>query len=232
MCGRFSFGIKAPVLEERFGVFVDESELLPRYNCAPSQRLAVISNSDPTVLSYYRWGLIPAWAHDRKMGAHMINAKAETITEKPSFRQSFRKRRCLVPADSFYEWAHDVHKTPYRILMDDEQAFAMAGIWDAWIDEQGNELRSFSILTTMANETVAGIHHRMPVILSRDKEKVWLDNSPEALLLECLKPYEEKTMKKIPLGRMINNPANDSPEVQRAVVTGSSDYVGETRDEE
>ncbi len=226
MCGRFSFGIKAPVLKERFGVFVDESELLPRYNCAPSQRLAVISNSDPGVLSYYRWGLIPAWARDRKMGAKMINAKAETITEKPSFRQAFRKRRCLVPADSFYEWARDDNKTPYRFLMEDELAFAMAGIWEAWIDEQGNELRSFSIITTMANETVSGVHHRMPVILPQDKEKLWLDNNSEEWLLECLKPFDEKPMKKIPLGRMINNPANDSPEVQLAAAPGGSDHLG------
>jgi len=217
VCGRFSFAIKARIIEERFDIEVDERLLFPRYNCAPSQKLAVISNADPGGLSYYRWGLIPVWAKDSAIGNKMINAKAETITEKPSFRQPFRKRRCLVPADSFYEWQKDPLKTPYRIMMLDESPFAMAGIWDAWINEAGEEIRSFSVLTTMSNHLVSGIHHRMPVILSRENEKKWLAETDENLLLEMMGPFETAPMKAIKISHLVNAPVNDRPEIWQAV---------------
>lgn len=216
MCGRFSFAVKARIIEDRFGVEVDETLFTPRYNCAPSQNLAVISNEDPGHLSYYRWGLIPVWAKEASIGNKMINAKAETITEKPSFRQPFRRRRCLVPADSFYEWQKDDLRTPYRIMMADERPFAMAGIWDAWINAAGEEIRSFSILTTMSNHLVSGIHHRMPVILTEDNEQKWLQETDEDELKSMLVPFGDQLMKAVPVSRLINKPSYDGPEVWMA----------------
>jgi putative SOS response-associated peptidase YedK len=213
VCGRFSFGVKEYVVEGRFNVEAESTLFAPRYNCAPTQKLAVISNVEPDQLSYFRWGLIPVWAKESAIGAKMINAKAETITEKPSFRQSFKKRRCLVPADSFYEWQKETIKTPYRILMQDEQAFAMAGIWDIWINDQGEEVPSFSILTTMANSLIASIHHRMPVILSRENESRWLEDNEESVLLSMLTPYPAAQMKAYKISRLVNSPTNDSPDI-------------------
>jgi putative SOS response-associated peptidase YedK len=213
VCGRFSFAAKARIIEDRFDVESDEALILPRYNCAPSQNLAVISNAEPSRLSMYRWGLIPVWAKDSAIGAKTINAKAETILEKPSFRQPFKKRRCLVPADSFYEWQKDRMKTPFRIMMNNEDLFAMAGIWDAWINPQGEEVRSFSILTTIANDLVAGIHHRMPVILKREDEQVWLESTDEQQLLSLLQPYDPKAMKAYPISRLVNSPAYDHEDI-------------------
>lgn len=213
MCGRFSFAVKARIIEERFDVEVDFTLLTPRYNCAPSQKLAVISNANPGTLSFYRWGLIPSWAKDSKIGNKMINAKSETITEKPSFRQAFKTRRCLVPADSFYEWKKDAAKDPYRIMMADESPFAMAGIWETWKNETGEEIRSFSILTTDSNPLVAGIHTRMPLILTRENEKKWLTETREDSLKAMLLPYVEAPMKAVRISHLVNTPLNDRPEI-------------------
>jgi putative SOS response-associated peptidase YedK len=213
VCGRFSFAVKARIIEERFDIEVNESNYHPRFNCAPSQNLAVISNSEPGKLNYFRWGLIPFWAKDPGTGNKMINAKAETITEKSSFRNSFRKKRCLVLSDSFYEWKRDPAKTPYRFLMNDELPFAMAGIWDVWNNPEGEELHSFSIITTISNDIVAPVHHRMPVILKQEDEKTWLNDTNEETLLSLLKPYPFHEMKCYPLSKMVNSPANDSEEI-------------------
>lgn len=213
MCGRFSFGVKEHIVKDRFNVEAESTLFSPRYNCAPTQKLAVISNAAPNQLSYFRWGLIPVWAKEMAIGAKMINAKAETITEKPSFRSSFKKRRCLVPADSFYEWQKGSLKTPFRIMMNNEHPFAMAGIWDVWINERGEELPSFSILTTMANSLIAPIHHRMPVILAPENEEKWLDESDESTLLSMLTPYPAEQMKAYKISRLVNSPRHDSVEV-------------------
>jgi putative SOS response-associated peptidase YedK len=213
LCGRFSFAVQARIIEQRFKVEVDSTFFSLRYNCAPSQRLAVISNAEPEQLSYYRWGLIPVWAKEISIGAKMINAKAETISEKPSFSGPFKRRRCLVPADSFYEWQKDTLKTPYRILMKDEQPFAMAGIWDAWVNERGEEIRSFAILTTTANELIAPIHHRMPVILSREKEQQWIEERDAGNLQSLLVPYDAGQMKTIRISRLVNITSNNRADI-------------------
>ncbi len=216
MCGRFSLAVKKGDLVIRFNV--DAVDLIrPRYNCAPSQKLAVISNADPSTLDFYRWGLIPSWARDTTISSKTINAKAETIAEKPSFRQAFRKQRCLVPADSFYEWQRDFQKTPYRIMMKDESPFAMAGIWDVWFDGKGEEIRSFSVITTIANELVAPIHHRMPVILPRGTEQQWLEGGSTDSMMELLKPYPSEEMKAYKISDLVNRPANDSADIWKAV---------------
>jgi putative SOS response-associated peptidase YedK len=215
MCGRFSFSYTEKIIEEIFEVEVDTEKYKPRYNCTPSQNLAVISNEHPKVLSFYKWGLIPFWAKDIRIGNSLINAKAETILEKSSFRQSFRNRRCLVPADSFYEWKQDKEKTPYRVLLKDEEPFAMAGIWDKWKDAEGKEIHSFSIITTEANKMMKEIHNRMPVILPRSEYKNWLEISDTDILVSLLKPYDPEKMESYPVSKMLNSPKNDTVEIHK-----------------
>jgi putative SOS response-associated peptidase YedK len=214
MCGRYSFAVEDELIKERFGVTVRSAVWKARYNCSPTQDLAVISNADPLQLSLYRWGLIPSWAKDPAIGNRMINARAETITEKPSFRSSFRSRRCLVLSDGFYEWKRNgKDKIPHRILMNDESPFAMAGIWDRWTSEDGEIVNSFAILTTTPNELMAEIHDRMPVILPRQEEKTWLGNTSDDELLGLLKPYTATKMKAYEVSRLVNNPKVDGPEI-------------------
>ena len=215
MCGRFSFSFTERIIEERFGISIYPHEFKACYNCAPSQNLAVISNENPSILSYYRWGLIPFWAKDKTIGNKMINAKAETILEKPSFKNAFKNRRCLVLADSFYEWKNSVEKIPYRILMKDESPFAMAGIWDKWQDSEGNDIYSFAIITTQANEIMTKLHHRMPVIIRKDEEINWLTFSDIDYHKNILCKYNSDEMKFYPISKLVNSPANDIAEVHQ-----------------
>jgi len=217
MCGRFSFSYNQKIIEEIFDVEIDTENFHPRYNCAPSQNLAVISNENPQKLSYYKWGLIPSWAKEISIGNKLINAKAETILERPSFKKSFKSRRCLVLADSFYEWKQDKEKIPYRILLKSEEPFSMAGICDIWKDAEGKEIHSFSIITTEANDLMKGIHNRMPVILPRSDEKNWLEISDTQLLLNLLKPFDPNKMDAYPISKLVNSPRNDSPELHQRI---------------
>ena len=218
MCGRFSFSPLAKIIEDRFDVKVD-SNYKPRYNSAPSQDIAVISNLEPDKLSFYKWGLVPFWAKDPKIGNRMINAKSETVSEKPAFRNSFKRKRCLIPADSFYEWKKisPKEKIPYRILLKDESLFAMAGIWDSWKTPEGEALHTFSVLTTSPNKLMENIHNRMPVILHREDEKKWLDDLEPAILESMLKPFDESLMTAYPISKLVNSPTNDKSEIHEAV---------------
>ncbi|MEZ5197073.1 MAG: SOS response-associated peptidase [Bacteroidales bacterium] len=217
MCGRFSFSPLAKIIEDRFDIKVDKATYKPRYNCAPSQNLAVISNSDTDVLSYYRWGIIPFWAKDKSIGNKLINSKAETITEKPSFKSAFKKKRCLVLSDGFYEWkkVSPKEKIPYRIKMREDTLFSMAGIWDAWKNQDGEFIHSFSIITTTPNELMANIHTRMPVILDKKDEKLWLSDEEPELLLPLLKPFPANEMTAYAVSTLVNSPMNDSPDILR-----------------
>jgi putative SOS response-associated peptidase YedK len=219
MCGRFSFSPLAKIIEERFDVKVDNTRYRPRYNCAPSQDLAVISNLFPGELSYFRWGLIPFWAKEKSIGNKLINAKAETISEKPSFKNSLKKKRCLVLSDGFYEWkmTGKKEKVPYRITMRDNGLFAMAGIWDSWKEADGSMIHSFAIITTTPNRLMEDIHTRMPVILEQKDERSWLTNEDPIFLQSLLKPYPEDEMSTYPVSKLINSPANDFPEVMKTV---------------
>jgi putative SOS response-associated peptidase YedK len=210
MCGRFSFSYSQKIIEEIFDVEVDPEDYRPRYNCAPSQKLAVISNENPKKLIFYRWGLIPFWAKDPSIGNKLINSKAETISEKASFRQSFKNKRCLVLADSFYEWQQNKEKTPYRIMLKNEEPFAMAGIWDIWKDAEGREIRSFSIITTHANELVQKVHQRMPVILYKKDEQNWLKSEDLKEIKSLLSPLDPNNMKMYPVSKMVNSVTNDT----------------------
>jgi len=213
MCGRYSFAVEDELIKERFGVSVRSAIYKARYNCAPSQELAIISNQNPRELQFFRWGLIPFWAKDPLIGNKLINSKAETIAEKPSFKNAFQRRRCLVPADGFYEWKKNTTKTPYRIVLTNGAPFAMAGIWEKWVSADREIIHSFSIITTEPNGLMAPIHNRMPVILLPENEKMWLNNTNETTLQELLKPYPAEMMKVFPVSKLVNSPKNDTVEV-------------------
>ena len=218
MCGRFSqktnlkkFAAKLNITGSRI------PELIPRYNIAPSQEVAVIiqeKGAQPAI-ELLKWGLVPSWAKDPAIGNSMINARAETLAIKPSFRGPLRKQRCLIPADGFYEWKKEGRsKTPYYIHLKSGQPFAFAGLWSHWRGPDGRELRSFTIITTGPNDLIRSIHDRMPVILSEDAEKYWLDpaqdNSKD--ILSALSPYPAGELEAYPVSTLVNSPANDRPE--------------------
>lgn len=217
MCGRFSLTTEEDKIERLFNVSVDRRMYVPRYNGAPTQKMAVITDKDPGILSFLRWGLVPFWAKDPSVGARMINARSESILEKPSFRNAFRKRRCLVLADSFFEWKKSgKQKIPYRIMMEDENPFAMAGIWEEWKDAEDRPLHTFSIITTGANELMKGIHHRMPAILNPDIREDYLRADPEHAL-EMLRPFDPSPMKAYTISTRVNKAVNDDPSILEAV---------------
>ena len=166
-------------------------------------------------LALLRWGLVPSWAKDPSIGNRMINARAETVATKPSYRAAFKRRRCLVPADGYYEWKKTGKaKQPYLIRLQDERPFAMAGLWESWQDAGGAALQTFTIITTEANEATCDIHNRMPVILSPGDYPLWLDPEFERAeqLQELLQPYDSHAMRLDPVSTYVNSPRNDSPE--------------------
>jgi putative SOS response-associated peptidase YedK len=168
-------------------------------------------NEEPRRLSYFCWGLIPFWAKDEKIGNKMINARAESIEEKPSYRNAFRQRRCLVPADGFYEWKNENGKTALGSHMKDHQPFAMAGIWETWKNPEGKMIHSFSIITTSANELMKSIHERMPVILPPEFEETWLTSTDPREIRELLQPFEPEKMQAWEVSKLVNSPGNDNP---------------------
>ena len=217
MCGRFSLTVNELELNLRFETEGGTAPYISRYNCAPTQMLAVITNQNPKVLSYYRWGLIPSWAKDSSIGNKMINARAETIHEKPSYKSALRTRRCLIPADGFYEWKQQGQKTPYRIFLGHQKIFSMAGLWDEWMSADGTIVHSFTIITTSANEFMKPIHDRMPVILQPSEEELWLHSKNEKEVIPLLRPYDSDKMDAYPISGLINSPRNDHPEVLQKV---------------
>jgi putative SOS response-associated peptidase YedK len=196
--------------------------MAPRYNIAPSQPVAVVPNDGKNTLDFYVWGLVPFWAKDPQIGNRMINARAETLAEKPSFKTAFRRRRCLVLADGFYEWQRKPiasssrstgAKTPMYIKMTSGEPFAFAGLWETWNAPDGSRLISCNIITTEPNELVSQIHNRMPVILPTDAYQTWLDPHERAPseLSPLLKPYPADQMVSYPVSKQVNNPTNDLP---------------------
>jgi len=219
MCGRYTFISPAPVIEERFDATFTEPAPA-NYNAAPSQRLPIITNAEPGRIQLLQWGLLPGWVKDVKAAPKPINARAETLAEKPSFRQLLQRRRCLVLADSFYEWqqtaAKKGPKTPHRILLRNEQPFAFAGLWDEWADRStGEVVPTFTIITTEPNSLMAQLHNRMPVILpDRQAELAWLDDGVAAAAhQELLRPYAANEMKEYIISPLINSPTNNTAAV-------------------
>jgi putative SOS response-associated peptidase YedK len=215
MCGRYTLKTSINSLAEHFEIEEYPSSIIPSYNIAPTQEVAaVVEEDEKRVLEMFHWGLIPSWAKDPAIGNKMINARAETVSEKPSFRKAFKVRRCLILADGFYEWQKtDNGKQPYHIKMQDDSPFAFAGLWETW--KNGEEIRSCTIITTDANDLMGEIHHRMPVILHPEDYGLWLDPDfdEKEPLTTLLKPYPADAMEAYPVSRRVNKPSNNEPSV-------------------
>jgi putative SOS response-associated peptidase YedK len=220
MCGRYTLRTPIDVLAEGFEIQEYPSSITPNYNVAPTQEVAVVVEEDEKrKLEMFHWGLIPSWAKDPSKGNKMINARAETVSEKPSFRSAFKKRRCLILADGFYEWQKtDDGKQPYHVKMEDGSPFVFAGLWEIWKDEE--EIRSYTIITTEANDLMGEIHHRMPVILPPEDYDMWLDPDfdEKESLVSLLKPYPSDKMQAYIVSRRVNKPSNNEPSVVEPAV--------------
>jgi putative SOS response-associated peptidase YedK len=216
MCGRFARKSDPRRLAKEFGV----AEVPPaeaNYNVAPAQNiLAVRQAADGREMTFFKWGLVPDWAKDASVGARLINARSETVAEKPSFREAFKKRRCIIPADGFYEWQRTGgRKQPYFFHMRDDRPFGFAGLWERWEGEGGVVLDSCTILTTEANEVLRPVHDRMPVILHPEEYALWLeaDERERVMLRELLRPYPADEMISHPVGTLVNSPSNRGAEL-------------------
>ena len=218
MCGRFTLTVDPAELQDTFNRFSFPARFAPRFNIAPSQPILAIPNNNKLAADFFIWGLIPMWAKDPSIGNRLINARGETLAEKPSFRGSYRHKRCLILADGYYEWksvAGRKTKTPYFIHMHDRKPFAMAGLWDHWESPDGSSLNTCTIITTAPNELMQSIHDRMPVILHpRDYDK-WLDTAPQTPenLDPLLKPFPTEEMTAYPVSTLVNKVTNDRPEL-------------------
>ncbi len=216
MCGRFALATDKKALEMLYEMEI-RLDFQPRYNIAPSQEILALRFSSPESgkeLVTLKWGLVPFWADDAGIGSRMINARAETAPQKPSFRQSFKKRRLLIPASGFFEWKkQNGVKQPYYICPKKKQLFSLAGLWERW--EKGEmPLETCTILTTGPNDLLAPIHNRMPVIIPSHSYEKWLDPAADITTLEeLLKPYPAEELSAYPVSRQVNNPAQDSPEL-------------------
>jgi putative SOS response-associated peptidase YedK len=220
MCGRFTLTATVDQLIDRFYIeyFLEQEDFQPSYNIAPSQSvLAVINNGRHNKMGFLRWGLIPPFAKDMSIGHKMINARSETLLEKPSFRTAYKKKRCLIIADSFYEWKRldDKKKIPMRIKLKSEELFAMAGLWENWKSPEGKSIFSCTVITTSPNKLVGDIHDRMPVILRPKDEKIWLDTSINDTnrLEKLMVPIDEDLMEVYEVSSLVNSPKNNSIEL-------------------
>ncbi len=218
MCGRFTLTADVSALQGAFPWLNVPPEMQPRYNIAPSQPVAVVPNDGKNRLDFYVWGLIPSWAKDPSMGNRMINARAETLAEKPSFRTAYKRRRCLVLADGFYEWRQEAKgqpKTPMYIRLESGDPFAFAGLWEQWNAPDGSTILSCTIITTQPNTLVERIHNRMPVILPEQAYAAWLEPGEQnpADLARWLNPYPAAEMMAYPVSRQVNSPKNESADV-------------------
>lgn len=214
MCGRFTITATPDQLQKSFPGIAIPAQMTPRYNIAPTQPIAVIPNNGRNAVDFFVWGLIPSWAKDPSIGNQLINARAETLAEKPSFRTAYKRRRCLILTDGFFEWQKNPGgkgKTPHYITLADHQPFAFAGLWEQWFSPDGSEIKSATIITTEPNELMAQLHNRMPVILHPEDYALWLDPAehPAADLQPLLVPYPTADMLAYPVSTLVNSPAND-----------------------
>lgn len=222
MCGRYRLSRRKQIIEEHFNTSPWDDDWIPRYNVAPTQPVPVIRQHPKQPvrqLSLIRWGLIPHWSKDASIGASTINAKSETAAEKPAYRDPFRFRRCLIPADGFYEWKRSgTFKQPFCFEINNGELFAFAGLWDGWKNANGDWIKTCSILTTVPNSVTSAVHDRMPVILHPESYDLWLDPGMQniAAISELLKPYAAAQMRCYPVSTRINYVANDDEECSRS----------------
>jgi putative SOS response-associated peptidase YedK len=215
MCGRFALATPEE-LAEHFGL-EKTLDFEPRYNIAPSQDIAVVRHGPGTrdrELVLLRWGLVPFWAKDKKIGYKMINARAESVADKPAFRAAFKRRRCLIPASGFFEWDHKAKsKQPYFVRLQDSNLLAFAGLWEHWQGGDGETIESCTIVTTDANKSVGRIHDRMPAIIEPAEYAQWLEPMADRQeLASLIRPFPDRKMLVYPVGKGVNNPKNDNPE--------------------
>lgn len=220
MCGRFTLHSNLAAIMAEFGVTALPL-LEPRYNIAPTQPVAALRQNEPGAREcvLFRWGLVPSWADDLKIGNRMINARAETVADKPSFRSAFKRRRCVVLADGYYEWKKEgARKQPFYIRLRDGHVFGMAGLWECWHAPDGSPIETCTVITTDANELTRSVHDRMPVILDHDTVSDWLAPNAERTQLEALlRPYFASRMEAYPVRTIVNSPTHDGPDcVERA----------------
>ncbi|MGE7666694.1 SOS response-associated peptidase [Ureibacillus composti] len=219
MCGRFTLFTTFEKLIEHFEIQQAFEEALyhESYNIAPTQQIiSIINDGTKNRMGFLKWGLVPSWAKDEKMASKMINARAETVDEKPSFKKSFYQRRCIIPMDSFYEWKREGKtKRPMRIKMRDDSLFAVAGLWDTWLSPSGQTIHTCTILTTEPNALMANIHDRMPVILSKEQQALWLDPRVKERdhLKSLLVPFPVDEMTAYEVSDQVNSPKNNSREL-------------------
>ncbi|MDH5605717.1 MAG: SOS response-associated peptidase [Anaerolineae bacterium] len=216
MCGRFTLTVDANSIQTAFPWLGVPPQIQPRYNIAPSQPIAVVPNDGANKIDFFIWGLIPFWSKDPKIGSRMINARGETIGEKPSFKAAYKYRRCLILADGFYEWvktAGQKTKTPHYIQLESQQPFALAGLWETWLAPDGSEVKTATIITTEPNPLVAKLHNRMPLILPEDSYDLWLSTEPKMPkeLDHLIAPFPAEEMMHFPVSTTVNSPANESP---------------------
>jgi len=220
MCGRFIQAESGRALAEQLGLPLP-ADYAPRYNVAPNQAVLALraADSGDREWVWLRWGLVPAWSKEPRSKYSTINARAETVADKPAYRQAFRRRRCLIPADGFYEWRQtESRKQPYCIALADGSACAFAGLWERW-ERDGEAVESCTIMVTRANERIAEIHDRMPVILDRESYEDWLDPSVRdpARVSPLLRPYPAERVTLWPVGLAVNRPGNQGPELMAPV---------------
>lgn len=216
MCGRFSFYSDDEKLEQRFHAKV-QGPLFRHYNAAPSQQLPLITNDQSTVIRLGIWGLMPSWLKGKRTTG-LINARVETLCEKPAFRNALAKRRCLVIADGFFEWNRQGGRQPYRITLENDEPFAFAGLWELYKTKEGMVIPSFTIITTNSNELIGRIHNRMPVILKPENEQLWLNPDLDPIEeLDLKTPFPAGQMKLFEVSNRVNSYANDSPEIIKPV---------------
>ena len=215
MCGRYSIGEGIQHISQELGA-APPANFTPRYNAAPSQALPVVSNAQRQQVALYTWGVIPFWAKEK--GQRLINARAETVAEKSTFKKSFQQRRCLVLADGYYEWKKTPQgKVPHRLVLTDEQPFVFAGLWDERADQETGEVHhDFCIITTAASPSITAIHDRMPVILPKEVWDFWLGDTDDYTgLTDVLRPLEDDKIKAYEVSKQVNNVQNDEADLIR-----------------
>ena len=218
MCGRFTLTVDPADLQEAFPEFIFPAQAAARFNIAPSQPILAVPNDATNKADFFVWGLIPSWAKDPTIGSRLINARAETLAEKASFRSAYKYHRCLIFADGFFEWQArpgSKSKVPHLVRLKSGKPFAFVGLWEHWQSPDGSEVKSAAIITTTPNSLMTSIHDRMPVILPHDSYAQWLDPTPHfpVDLNSLLVPYPADEMKAYPVSTLVNTPANDRPEV-------------------
>jgi putative SOS response-associated peptidase YedK len=225
MCGRYTL-VRIADLSGLFPWITDDlPDAPPRYNIAPTQPVLAVASDAPDKYDFFFWGLVPPWAKDPSVGNKMINARGETLADRPAFRKAYQRRRCLIPADGFYEWkkldkdaagakGKAKAKQPMYVRMRSREPFAFAGLWETWRSPEGKDLRSCTIITTHPNQLMAQMHDRMPVILPREQYRQWLDDRdrPPEELSKLLVPYSSEEMEATPVSTLVNSPKNDLPD--------------------